>query len=196
MIYVSASTDVDDVLTPEEHWECLEEAISSSTVYNSSITEYHSHLVSYYDNLTYNFGMNYKGSCGYVAIGMLLSYYDTFLNDSIIPEQYDLVSNGYDGNMITRRNSPGVLKDIIARPNTQSSSSYGYSLSATEYYLYVNSYSATSLHAKLIMLGAERGYYDFLDDDTPSGTDFLERNNILNDYFQIILGYDKKTSLF
>lgn len=53
--------------------------------------------------------MNYKGSCGYVAIGMILSYYDTFLDDSIIPEQYDMVSNGYDDNIILRRNSPGIL---------------------------------------------------------------------------------------
>ena len=32
----------------------------------------------YFFNLSENFGNNKKGSCGYVAIGMLLSYYDSF----------------------------------------------------------------------------------------------------------------------
>ena len=46
--------------------------------------QYESFLQAYYENLKYNFGMNYQGSCGYVALGMKLSYYDTFLNDDDI----------------------------------------------------------------------------------------------------------------
>lgn len=42
-------------------------------------------LSAYFDYLETNFGTNDKGSCVYVSIGMLLSYYDTFLNDDIIP---------------------------------------------------------------------------------------------------------------
>ena len=129
-INVNASNTEKDVLTQEEHLSYLEEALSSSTIYSSSIVEYHSYITSYFDNLTYNLGMNYKGSCGYVAIGMLLSYYDSFLDDNIIPEQYDISSNGYDGDIITRRNSPGILRDIIANPNFPGNSSYGYYLNA------------------------------------------------------------------
>ncbi len=188
-INVNANNTEKDVLTQEEHLSYLEEALSSSTIYSSSIVEYHSYITSYFDNLTYNLGMNYKGSCGYVAIGMLLSYYDSFLDDNIIPEQYDISSNGYDGDIITRRNSPGILRDIIANPNFPGNSSYGYYLNANEYYSYINSIAEISLHAKLIMLGAERGYYDFSDNTNPAGTNFRIRYNILNDYFQNILGY-------
>ena len=88
MIHTFATEDVqEDILTEEAHSAYLEEALSEDTVYESSISEYDSFLVSYFDNLTYNYGVNYKGSCGYVAIAMLLSYYDTALCDAIIPEQ-------------------------------------------------------------------------------------------------------------
>lgn len=35
-------------------------------------SNYDSFLDLYFDNLTSNFGMNYKGSCGYVAMAMML----------------------------------------------------------------------------------------------------------------------------
>lgn len=54
----------EDVLNDEAHNAYLEEALSEETTYESSISEYDSFLVSYFDNLTYNFGVNYKGSCG------------------------------------------------------------------------------------------------------------------------------------
>ena len=186
---LSANEEEYDILTNEAHLSYLEEALSNTTSYNSNITVYHNYLTSYYDNLTYNFGMNYKGSCGYVGIGMLLSYYDTFLDDSIIPEQYDIVSNGYDGNMILRRNSPGIFRDAIIDPNTDSGI-YGYLLSAADYYSYVNANSSFSLHSKLIMLGAQYGYYNFSNNDSPASTNFYIRLNIINKYFEDVLGFD------
>ena len=42
---------------------------------------YTTYLQAYFDNLNHNLGKNYQGSCCYVALGMILSYYDTFLND-------------------------------------------------------------------------------------------------------------------
>lgn len=48
----------------------------------------------YFDNMCYNYGDNnqysYSGCCAFVALGMVLSYYDTFENDSIIDEEYDV----------------------------------------------------------------------------------------------------------
>lgn len=101
------------------------ETVSSNTTYNSNINSYDNFLQSYYDNLTYNLGMNYQGSCGYVAIGMLLSYYDTYLCDDIIDDSYDSVSIGNDANIISRRNSPGIMKDIISNPNMPELAKYG-----------------------------------------------------------------------
>ena len=46
----------------------------------------------YFENLYNNIGNNDNGSCTVVALCMLLSYYDTFINDNIIPEQYDKIT--------------------------------------------------------------------------------------------------------
>lgn len=53
---------------------------------NSSKNTY---MKTYFKNLYTNFGNNNKGSCGYVAAAMLLSYYDTALSDKIVPRQFD-----------------------------------------------------------------------------------------------------------
>lgn len=48
----------------------------------------------YFNNLKTNMGTNniihYNGSCSYVALGMLLSYYDSIVNDNVIAEIYDI----------------------------------------------------------------------------------------------------------
>lgn len=44
---------------------------------------------TYFKNLHTNFGKNNRGSCGYVALSMLLTYYDTVLSDNIVPRQFD-----------------------------------------------------------------------------------------------------------
>lgn len=179
----------DDVITQQEQLLYLEEALSDTTTYSSNIDVYHSYLVSYFDNLTYNFGVNYKGSCGYVAIGMMLSYYDTFIDDSIIPEQYDIASVGYDNNMMQRRNSPGTLKDLVYDQNNIYDNTYGYRMGNEDYYSKIATLSNVSLHAKLITIGASRGYFAF-NSGSPAGTNFKKRYNIINDYFQNVLDYD------
>lgn len=44
----------------------------------------------YFKNLHENIGDNKYGSCAYVALGSLLSYYDIFYNDNIVPDTYTL----------------------------------------------------------------------------------------------------------
>lgn len=143
------------------------------------ITEYSDFKTSYFDNLRTNFGNNTKGSCGYVAIGMLLSYYDTFLCDDIIPEKYDVKSIGTGTDMIARRNSPGIMyEDCDAEK-----------LSATGYYSYIKKLSDVSLHAKLITMGESKGHYNYKDDKNPCSTTIDQRIDVLNDYFSDVLGY-------
>ena len=50
------------------------------------------YMQTYFKNLHTNFGNNTRGSCGYVAAAMLLSYYDTILSDKIVPRQFDKVT--------------------------------------------------------------------------------------------------------
>ena len=51
--------------------------------YNPSFT------LNYFKNLKTNRLNNWHGECGYVAVTMLLSFYDTYWNDNIIEEKYD-----------------------------------------------------------------------------------------------------------
>ena len=43
----------------------------------------------YFANLTEHFPTNNANNCGYVAAAMLLSYYDTYWNGSIIPNWFN-----------------------------------------------------------------------------------------------------------
>ena len=161
------------------------------SVYSSNMNHYDNGMEAYYDNLIYNFGQNYKGSCGYVALGMLLSYYDSFLNDDIIPEQYDVISSGDETNMVDRRNSPGVLRDLIANPNNFTDDYYyAIHLSNEDYYSQISAISEQSLHAKLITIGAKHGYYD-LDAIYPCGTNVESRRIILEDYLNNNINFTK-----
>ena len=165
------------VLSPERQQAYILDALNAS--YSSNVTCYDNYMEIYYDNLTQNFGKNYKGSCGYVAIGMLLSYYDTFLNDNIIPEQYDVMGEGVGIDLITWRDSPGVLRDIIDN---------GYNLSAGDYYDAMLAQSEYSLHAKLITIGHRFGYYNYLS-NMPAGTTFGMVMAVLKGYLNLYREY-------
>lgn len=162
---------------------------ASEKGYASGIFHYSDFKTSYFDNLTRNFGVNYKGSCGYVAIGMLLSYYDTYLNDDIIPEKYDAVSSGDEYNMIERRNSPGIMGDFILGYNDKNDSKFGESLSAEKYYSWVESMADVSLHAKLITIGNELGLYNWKNNAEPCLTNYKKRYDILNSYLTKCRGF-------
>lgn len=54
------------------------------------------YMKTYFKNLYTNFGNNTKGSCGYVAAAMLLSYYDTILSDKIVPRTFEVPSMSHD----------------------------------------------------------------------------------------------------
>lgn len=150
--------------------------------YSSNINSYNDFKTSYFDNLTQNFGMNYKGSCGYVAIGMLLSYYDTYLNDSIIKEQYDQESSGSTTDIISRRNSPGVLHDVLLNPKDKYDVEYAKYLSTREYFYEIIKLHDLSFHANLIKIGEKLHFFDNIDDKS-FGTDYDRWCKIINKYF-------------
>ena len=53
---------------------------------------------SYYFQHLNNFPINYKGTCGLVALSILLGYYDTFYDDSYIPQSLQYSEEIYDNN--------------------------------------------------------------------------------------------------
>ena len=145
-VLVSATDGMDDIddlefvgLSPEKMQIIYEISSEPDNTYSSNIFYYDHFMESYFDNLTMNHGYNIIGSCGYVGIDMLLSYYDTYLSDNIVPEQYDKISEGNCYNMLCRRNSPGSIydnpKDFTVDYSNKSTSEI-YQINAS-YYNYV-----------------------------------------------------------
>ena len=92
-------------------------------------------MIHYFKNLRVNFGDNLRGSCGYVALAMILSYFDTVLNDKIIPENYDRPSNNFYA-------SPGIGKDV---PNADVNK-WNYD----QYKAFIDQKKNTYLHARFL----------------------------------------------
>lgn len=65
-------------------------------------------MKEYFSGLKYNFPANQMGTCGYVALSQILTYYDTTLNDYIVPERYDVESSDTN-KLFLSYNSPGCL---------------------------------------------------------------------------------------
>lgn len=116
----------------------------------------------YFSNLSYNFGHNEFGSCGYVAMAMLLTYFDTFHDDDLVPETYDVAGVISSLDASTCISSPGTLRESSCpSSNAVFSETTGYNPDTGEpiirnnYSLYKSwlntNYYYTSLHTKLII---------------------------------------------
>lgn len=131
---------------------------------------YNNYMEAYFNRLSSNFGLNYKNSCGYVAISNLLSYYDNYISDDIIDEKYDVsaTSSTYD---FTSIESPGTLHEIESEINKYNN-----------YYDYICSTKDTSFHRYLISLGIELKVNSKTKDEF--GTSIDDRVKIINNYLK------------
>lgn len=118
---------------------------------------------TYFSRLTQNFGKNEFGSCGYVALGMLLTYMDSYYNDYIVPEQFDKNENLISLDVTQYSESPGSREEKL---NISSENEYYNSMIREKY--------NNSLHAYLLKIGNELGY--------GMGTTIDKIYNILIDY--------------
>ena len=71
----------------------------------------------YFTNLIKNFGENPENYCNFVATGMVLSYYDTYWNDTLIPENYEISEQ-------LTQNSLSYLDTITQSPGVQENYTY------------------------------------------------------------------------
>lgn len=132
----------------------------------------------YFSNLITNTAYNKADSCGYVAISCLLSFYDTFLNDNIIPEAYDQTSTSLTV-------SPGVKDESIF--SSLSMEDYYNLFSQNDYNnVYVNTYFQFLLFKLIQEKGEETGqnYIYLYEDDTKIslGVNYDKMLLILNTY--------------
>lgn len=153
-----------------------EHNVSYSSTANNTFKTYSTFMEAYFEGLYKNFGDNDKGSCGYIALSMILTYFDTFLNDNIVPEKYDVPSYGDYKNMIVRDDSPGAQRDSIYNHTN---------LTATEYYNEIEMLENYSLQAKLICIGNYPHHiYNFNDNKYPCGTFLSDRVRVLQTFLE------------
>ena len=125
----------------------------NSAAFNVDINESHyleNTASHYYMGLIDGFGLNSEGTCSYVAGAMLLSYYDSFLSDMFIDENYESYGSAiYDTKTQLIKKSPGILQE--PRYNSTLSSTYDE---------YVTQYSSQYFHLELIRIARdELGIY-------------------------------------
>lgn len=129
----------------------------------------------YFRKLSYH-GINKKGTCAYVALGMFLSYYDTYWNDNIIPEQYDrqsyLLNKEYDGYI----NSPGIFDELSSDDSVYAND--------RSYESYMLSQQETNFHAYLLSLGKSMGYFG-IGIQGSFGLSLANMFNLINRYTEI-----------
>lgn len=155
----------DDMICPEDDnpiQDVLEDIHFESDYDKSS---YFSHLKSYS-------ARNNLGSCGFVSLIQALSYYDTFYNDNIIPEQYDRNPGNYNSFEDAKLVSPGVLRN------------YYYGSTRAGYYTYCHSNMDEDLESKLTVIHNQNYNTDFENEDflySIGGWDYQE---LLDNFYQ------------
>ncbi len=109
----------------------------------------HTNFVThYFSNLENNFGYNRKGSCGYIGLEMLLSFYDSYWSDNIVPESYDSDPQSFDETILDCTNSPGTFDEYTNNYSIVQENSY-----ISDYLQYIYDYKDVSLHLNLVNIG-------------------------------------------
>ena len=132
----------------------------------------------YFINLLSNYGSNtstlFEGSCGYVSIESILSYYDTFYSDNIIAETYDVTvsksfSNYASIYMENYPSSPGI-NDTFHSHLIDLGRTYGYTNpleNSLNFYLiddFLDSYySASTISLTYTYYSGDEVYDDIID---------------------------------
>lgn len=122
---------------------------------------YFSHLFDYSPKNTY-------GSCVFVSLIQVMSYYDSFYNDNVIPEQYDCNQGNVSSLELAKENSPGVTRQ-------------DYPSSPTALFSFVSNNRDTDLQAEMFW------HYNFLKGNNPNIYSYIGevdyRQAILNSFY-------------
>lgn len=138
-----------------------QEEISEQSIYFPShmiMTEIDSYASYYFKNLNDNYGVNKHASCGYIALAMLLSFWDNFWDDNLIDNKYE-TSTSVRNQDIFNSESPGTIREEVSGDSNTT---------ARQYYDIVNNYQNDYFHYKMIKVGDELSYIN-LNNSAPYG---------------------------
>lgn len=113
-------------------------SVRNNTTYQ---TEYYSSY--YFKNLTNNYGKNVYGSCGYIATGMLLAFWDTYWDESAVEERYEQHSQLDVNHTTLYAEAPGGKREPTALSDVD----------VTIYHSNISNYSNDYLHFLLLSMG-------------------------------------------
>lgn len=143
-------------------------------VTSNTTTTYSNYVNQYFRNLN-NIGNNIYGTCAYIALGMFLSYFDSYWNDNIIPEQYDKTETIVSSNSYL--NSPGIYDPTVRDEDVD----------IFDYKAYMMTQTSDNFHAYLLSIGNSLGYMtdSRLEKNKSMGVFFDETYNVLNEYLSL-----------
>ena len=176
---------------------------TTSCIHTDTLYQTQHFATYYFYNLRENMGYNYIGSCSYVAISMMLSYYDTYWDDTIIDDSYDLNSlfekTEYVDGILTYskltlsnfENSPGIREN--ERLPFDESERLGLSdeerLTEEQYYQLVKNQSNRDRYFHYYLMGmmiTEEFYASRTSQNiNPFGLGREDRENLIEDYLNI-----------
>ena len=159
----------DDPTGGPDYTDYTDKSLYSTTTFNR---------VNYFQNLTTYSPNNNIGSCGFVSLIQTMSFYDTFYNDDVIPNVYDVGNTSALNEAQAKAQSPGVLK--------QSYSGSGY----PTYYQYAHGTQNTDLQSRLTVLHNVHTTHN--DND---GTHYDEDGNLVPNFNYSIGAWDYENAL-
>ena len=108
---------------------------------------------NYFYNLRDNFGWNELGSCGYISLGMLLTYYDSYYNDNFIYDDLDKPTHLPSLSSYNTATSPGSIEIPILND--------GSGMSFEDYLNKLELLNSNSLNLNLFRIAQNLGQTDF-----------------------------------
>ena len=155
-------------------------SLDSGSINDVFISDYYESV--YFANLSENIGNNRFGSCSYVALGMLLSFYDSYWSDLFIPETYDVeptsVFTTYSSADFAFPSFSAESPGISFEPTNDINS-----LSPDDYLIYAATNSDLYFQCKLISLSQTYfGSAKFEDESNPFGMTFSDISGFLTYY--------------
>ena len=160
----------------------LVETLFDNLIDNQSETILNNYSTVYFSNLNENFPINSHGTCSYVGICMLLSFFDSYWDDDFVAESFEEVA-AFTSTVSTNQNldipsfnteSPGVISEEWDDVD---------GLSLLQYQNFVLTNQNTYLQSYLIKLGYDMfNRYCFDDSINPYGMSLYEQASLLLNY--------------
>ena len=141
----------------------------------------------YFPSLNDNLPNNSRGTCSYVAISMLLSFYDSYWDDSFVPERYEAnpASAFHSASDFSFPKFEAPSPGVAFEPSEEVSG-----LSQEEYISYAASHQDAYFQCELISLGRDYFGSAKLDSaENPLGMTFSEMKGFLEYYLRDVQGF-------